>query len=43
MTLPTSSRARRRQNVLLWVSFALLPLSCVVGLFVGNDWIPFSP
>ncbi len=34
---------KRRQNMYLAVCVAMLPLSVVVGLFVGNDWIRFAP
>lgn len=42
LSQPTPSE-RRRQNVLMWACVATLPICAAVGLFVGNDWIAFTP
>lgn len=40
MTLPSSRRARRRQNVLMWVSLSFLFLTPFIGTLVGTGTLP---
>lgn len=41
MTLPSSRRARRRQNALMWVCISFLFTTPLIGTLVGTGTLPF--